>query len=113
MAVGIGPDLHVLNARTLSVEKITAEAGTKSMGGAKPKLFNRGHQAYPELALAEAEKLVTSGPIIIARPLRELGPACPEPTWPQKQLHIGHRTLRWDSDHFLRFEVRLSTPPQQ
>ena len=62
------PGFHVLNGRTLAVEKINAEGGIKSMGGATIKFINTDHQGKPEVALAEAERLVRQGVKIIAGP---------------------------------------------
>ena len=62
------PGYHVFNARTLAVEKINAEGGIKSMGGAMIKFINTDHQGKPEIALAEAERLVRQGAKIITGP---------------------------------------------
>jgi len=62
------PGYHVFNGRTLAVEKINAEGGIKSMGGAKIKFINTDHQGKPEVALAEAERLATQGVKIITCP---------------------------------------------
>ena len=62
------PGFHVLNGRTLAVEKINAEGGIKSMRGATIKFINTDHQGKPEVALAEAERLVRQGVKIIAGP---------------------------------------------
>jgi len=62
------PGYHVFNGRTLAVEKINAEGGIKSMGGATIKFINTDHQGKPEVALAEAERLVRQGVKIITGP---------------------------------------------
>jgi branched-chain amino acid transport system substrate-binding protein len=62
------PGFHVFNGRTLAIEKINAEGGIKSMGGAKIKFINTDHQGKPEVALAEAERLVRQGVKIITGP---------------------------------------------
>jgi len=73
VVIGIGPDLHILNGRRLSVERITAEVGFKSMGGAKGKPVNSDHQANPGSALADAEKLVGYRPLIVETPFMSHG----------------------------------------
>src|SRR4030067_828398 len=62
------PGYHVFNGRTLAIEKINAEGGIKSMGGATIKFTNTDHQGKPEVALAEAERLVRQGVKIITGP---------------------------------------------
>lgn len=62
------PGFHVFNGRTLAVEKINAEGGIKSMGGATIRFINTDHQGKPEIALAEAERLVRQGVKILAGP---------------------------------------------
>jgi branched-chain amino acid transport system substrate-binding protein len=62
------PGFHVFNGRTLAVEKINAEGGIKSMGGAKIKFINTDHQGKPEVALSEAERLVRQDVKIITGP---------------------------------------------
>jgi branched-chain amino acid transport system substrate-binding protein len=62
------PGYHVFNGRTLAVEKINAEGGIKSMGGVTIKFIHTDHQGKPEIALAEAERLVRQGVKIITGP---------------------------------------------
>jgi len=62
------PGYNTLNGRILAVEKINAEGGIKSMDGATIKLISTDHQGKPEIALAEAERLVAQGTRIIAGP---------------------------------------------
>jgi len=62
------PGYHVFNGRTLAVEKINAEGGIKSMGGATIKFINTDHQGKPEIALAEGERLMRQGVKIITGP---------------------------------------------
>jgi branched-chain amino acid transport system substrate-binding protein len=62
------PGYHTLNGRTLAVEKINAEGGIKSMGGATIKLISTDHQGKPEVALAEAERLLRQGSRIVFDP---------------------------------------------
>ncbi len=51
--MGIGLGLYLLNLQMLTVEKINAEGETESMGGTKPKLINRDHQAKPDVVFPE------------------------------------------------------------
>lgn len=62
------PGYQSLNGRTLAVEKINAEGGIKSMGGATLKLISTDHQGKPEVALAEAERLLRQGTRILLGP---------------------------------------------
>ncbi len=55
--MGIGLGLHLfnlqINLQMLTVEKINAEGEIESMGGVKPKLIKRDHQAKSDVVFAE------------------------------------------------------------
>ncbi len=52
----------------LAVEKINAEGGIKSLGGAPLKLLEGDDQAKPEVGIAETERLIREGAVILTGP---------------------------------------------
>jgi len=52
----------------LAVEKINAAGGIKSLGGASLKLLDGDDQAKPEVGIAETERLIREGAVVLTGP---------------------------------------------